>query len=72
VNVDNLTHQTITLTSNEARRGKIRKWILKKGDLGVYGIDRTSDRNQCLPCEHNNGNSDKDERWEISQFVTAL
>jgi len=52
--VDNLTLQIITLTSNEARRGKNKKMDLKESGFEGIRDSRTSDRNHCLPCEHNN------------------
>jgi hypothetical protein len=54
MNVDSSALQIITLTSNEARKGKNKKMDLK--ERGFEGIrdSRTSDRNQYLPCEHNN------------------
>jgi hypothetical protein len=54
MNDDNFTLQIITLTSNEARRGKTKKMDLK--EMGFEGTRDlgTSDRNQCLPWEHNN------------------
>ena len=54
MNFDYLTLQTTTLASNEARRGRNKKTDLK--ERGFEGIldSRTSDKNQCWSCEHNN------------------